>query len=858
MTMLRSCSASLTISLALGFGSLFAAPTAAQCAPQWMAAFEAPGVSGTVFAAASWDPDGYGPIPPTVVLGGSLTAGGGVPAGNIVSFESNVWAPLGSGMNGSVLALASLTNGNFVAGGDFTIAGGVAADRVARWVGGIWLPLGSGMDGAVRALITLANGDIVAGGDFVTAGGVVANRVARWNGSAWTPLGSGMDGTVHALVAMSNGDIVAAGDFAIAGGFTASRIARWNGSVWAPLAGGLNGTVRALAESTTGQVVAGGDFTAAGAVVANRVASWNGFSWSPYGSGLGDLSPGTVRALAVTDSGDIVAAGDFTNAGSVPRNRIARWVSVNSTWTDLAGGVDSGTVHVVTRLANGRLVAGGVFARCGGLTANGVAIWYGSSWGGMQAGLNDSVLCVAMRPDGGFVAGGLFRTASGVSLNCIAHWNGSAWLPLGGGVSLSGLTNPVVSAVAYLPNGDLVAGGRFAMAGNVAALNIARWNGTTWFPLGSGVTDTLGATVSAIAVRSNGELIAGGNFTSAGGVAANRIARWNGSTWAPLGSGIGSGGTVRVIKEMPNGDLVVGGNFTSAGGIPAAGIARWNGASWSPLTTGAQDVWAVELLPNGDIVVGGSFSTAGGLTANRIARWNGTSWSALGSGFNNTVRAIRALPNGDLVAAGSFESMPGLAVAGIARWRGSSWSVLGRGLFGEGRALGLFPNGDLLVGGGLSGAGDIASRGVARLTTTCPPSVQTYGVGCTGPGGALSLTADTLPWASSPFRLGAAGVGASSLALLMVSIGQAVPGLPLFQAPVPGPGAGCTLGVASLDLLQISAQLSGSARTFQLPMAIQPTAPGVKLYMQVAELDFSSGWVGTWTTNALACTIGTY
>ena len=34
------------------------------------------------------------------------------------------------------------------------------------------------------------------------------------------------------------------------------------------------------------------------------------------------------------------------------------------------------------------------------------------------------------------------------------------------------------------------------------------------------------------------ELIAGGLFTAAGGVSANKIARWNGTTWAPLGAGM--------------------------------------------------------------------------------------------------------------------------------------------------------------------------------------------------------------------------------------------------------------------------------------------------------------------------------
>ena len=35
-------------------------------------------------------------------------------------------------------------------------------------------------------------------------------------------------------------------------------------------------------------------------------------------------------------------------------------------------------------------------------------------------------------------------------------------------------------------------------------------------------------------------LYAGGGFTTAGGVSANYIAKWNGSAWSPLGSGMNS------------------------------------------------------------------------------------------------------------------------------------------------------------------------------------------------------------------------------------------------------------------------------------------------------------------------------
>src|SRR5262245_58935348 len=93
---------------------------------------------------------------------------------------------------------------------------------------------------------------------------------------------------------------------------------------------------------------------------------------------------------------------------------------------------------------------------------------------------------------------------------------------------------------------------------------------------------------------------------------------------------------VFAMTTLPNGDLVAGGKFTTAGAVIANNIARWDGSSWSALGTGMagsnSQVNALSSLPNGDLVAGGGFTTAGGADAKRIARWNGTAWSAQGTG----------------------------------------------------------------------------------------------------------------------------------------------------------------------------------------------------------------------------------
>ena len=119
----------------------------------------------------------------------------------------------------------------------------------------------------------------------------------------------------------------------------------------------------------------------------------------------------------------------------------------------------------------------------------------------------------------------------------------------------------------------------------------------------------------------NGELIAGGNFFTAGGKEANAIARWDGTRWSPLGSGM-SGGGVSALT-MYNGELIAGGGFTTAGGSPASRIARLDGG-WSPLGSGmGGDYPYVYALTeyNGELIAGGNFITAGEHVSAYWARW---------------------------------------------------------------------------------------------------------------------------------------------------------------------------------------------------------------------------------------------
>jgi HYR domain-containing protein len=681
------------------------------------------GVTDIVYALAEFD-DGAGPA---LYAAGHFTSAGGVAASNIARWDGSSWAPLGSGTSGtsidSVFALTVYDDGSgpaLYAAGAFTTAGGVAASNIARWDGSSWASLGSGTDDHVSALAVFDDGSgaaLYAGGDFSTAGGVAANGLARWDGSIWSPLGTGVSGAgsdVLALTVYDDGSgpgLYAGGSFTSAGGTPANRLARWNGSSWSALGNGVDDVVHALTahdDGTGPALYVGGFFTTASGVAVDQVAKWDGLAWSPVGSGPGSGSPlSRVRAFTAFDGGGgpkLCAAGDFTTAGIAAASRIAMWDG--ATWETLDGGL-SDNVLALAVYDDG----------------SGPALY----------------------------AGGDFLWAGDVAVNRIAKWDGSTWAPLGDGVDISiGYFNfPAVHALVVYDDGSgpaLYAGGDFLSAGGVAVSRIAKWDGVQWTDLGGGMSGVNGAedpTVDALAVHDDGSgpaLYAGGYFTTAGGVAANRIAKWNGSSWSALGSGMAGIGTLAVLALTSYDDgsgpaLYAGGTFTTAGGVSAHRIARWNGSSWTSLGIGVNGaVRALTVFDDGDgpaLYAGGSFTQAGGVIARRVATWNGAVWSSLGgTSMDGDVRSLTAFDDGSgpsLCAGGAFTTAGGVAANGIARWDGSSWTALGGGMGVEGAsvlALTVVGQGDpqtLYAGGAFAMAVDSGDSFLARYEG-CPDS----------------------------------------------------------------------------------------------------------------------------------------
>ena len=290
-------------------------------------------------------------------------------------------------------------------------------------------------------------------------------------------------------------------------------------------------------------------------------------------------------------------------------------------------------------------------------------------WSAM-AGINATVYAIAQHPITKeiYIAGNFINASGDVNADHLAKWNGTTWEYVVTGISGN------IWDIVFASNGDLYIAGTFTNLGDANGDLVVKWDGTSLSSLGTGMQG--GTVCLALAIDSSDNLYAGGDFTTAGGVANTaKIAKWDGSVWTPLSTGLNN--TVWDITIDRDDNVYIVGQFTDAGDANGDYITKWTGSAFESLGTGANSVlYSVMVDDSNNVYVGGNVTTLGGVTVAYWGKWNGKKWEALGDGTSAVVRRILRKDNkiylsGDFTTAGDISLTDRTAI-----WNGSTYAHL--------------------------------------------------------------------------------------------------------------------------------------------------------------------------------------
>ncbi|HEV8480725.1 MAG TPA: FlgD immunoglobulin-like domain containing protein [Candidatus Eisenbacteria bacterium] len=430
---------------------------------------------------------------------------------------------------------------------------------------------------------------------------------------------------------------------------------------------------------------------------------------------FGGFPNGQVKSLAVFN-GQLYVGGTFHTIGADSVKNVGRWDG--SHWRTLGTGMTGdGNASNPQGTVNSMVVHDGVLCLGGSFVPISTNTWTGfATWDGttLAAGPTKDAPITQLAE----IATQLYCSTAAI-LPGVWRLESTGWIRIG---TLA--DKDVLCLTSF--NSDLICGGIFThFFTGTSIRGVARFNGTQWVPMSSGIGPP-GSEVHSLAAY-NGSLFAAGKFDTAGAVTAKNVARWDGTAWSPTAGGLSRTMNPHVDALIAyNNELDAIGSFDFSATSPDTGIARWDGTRWLPFIAGINGPVSALLTSGFNAYVGGQFQFDWGPDAIRHVFWSGGSdVNELGFGSLNgaggDVKAIALhtfdpLFGAEVVAGGAFGEAGGASgtqdIAGYTSVSG--WQSIGGGLNNTVNAIANF-GGTVYAAGSFTGSGGTTLHGVAKL-----------------------------------------------------------------------------------------------------------------------------------------------
>jgi uncharacterized delta-60 repeat protein len=294
----------------------------------------------------------------------------------------------------------------------------------------------SGFNNDVKNIVVQSDDKILLCGVFTTYNGTIKNRIIRLNTDGSIDdtfdIGTGFNSDVNTIAIQSDGKILVGGGFSTYNGFSINRIARLNtdGSldVTFDIGTGFNLTVNKIAIQSDGKIIVGGFFSTYNGTSKNKIIRLNtdGSIDNTFDIGTGINSD--VITIAIQSDNKILLGGNFTSYNGTSKIRIARINkdgSIDNTF--IIGSGFANTVNVIAIQSDGKILVGGVFTSYNGTIKSRIARLNtdGSidNTFDIEAGFNSTVNSIVVQSDDKILVGGFFATYKETSKNRIARLN---------------------------------------------------------------------------------------------------------------------------------------------------------------------------------------------------------------------------------------------------------------------------------------------------------------------------------------------------------------------------------------------------------------------------------------------------